>query len=550
MLETRVYNYSISGTPTSPITVQLSVIPMDNKNNEICRSAGSSQPPYTRGGHVCPVGDRTVIGNASSAPVGGTQTITLSSRQNTLTDLMWNTKGFGPPAGTALYRVYVDLISSDPKNEIYPAEPPCTELPCENALAIETNVDPGQNNEGWSLISVNAPAQGLQAGSPGVPAPDATQLALGSDTPLLGGPEGNFLAANLLRPLPLRLTAFGTTPTPLHSYVSIYDGKPGEPGTQMIAAKVVQGLSPDGATVWHNWTPSTLVPHHLYATVQNSNGAQPLGDLIVDVQRSVGDLNGDGRVDAHDLNILALDLGKSVADSACGAACDIDGDGQITETDSILMSNLCDSQSCAFAAAEYVGGEASPLEPAMQTLRAADLAARTAWFAAHPEASKTLYSAPLVSNGLVAYQQELERKTALHSIQYYYKGNPVTTGSLAPWPTVAPAQAVLYANQATTTGTELDVPIVIVNSGTGPISALQLQNLSVQTLAGSGQATVISSDFGLPSDGDFLPGSSTTVTLRLNVPATVRKLKLTEQGSLQSGSGGPYQFSSAQVVFP
>ena len=69
---------------------------------------------------------------------------------------------------------------------------------------------------------------------------------------------------------------------------------------------------------------------------------------------------------------------------------------------------------------------------------------------------------------------------------------------------------------------------MIVNSGTGPISALQPQHLSVQTL----------------------PGSSTTVTLRLNVQATVRKIKLTEQGSLQSGSTGPYQFSSAQVVFP
>ena len=127
----------------SPITVQLSVIPMDNRNNEIGRSAGSSQPLYTRGGHVCPVGDRTVIGNASSAPVGGTPTVTLGSRQNTLTELMWNTKGFGPTVGTALYCVYVDLISSDPKNEIYPAEPPSTELPCENALAIENPIDPG-----------------------------------------------------------------------------------------------------------------------------------------------------------------------------------------------------------------------------------------------------------------------------------------------------------------------------------------------------------------------------------------------------------------------
>ena len=444
----------------------------------------------------------------------------------------------------------MDLIS-DPNNEIYPPEPPCTTLPCESEQSIETIADPGQNNEGWSLISVEAPAQGLQAGDSGAPAPDALHLALDSDTPLLGGPEGNFLKATLQQSLPLRLTAFSTEPTPLHAYVSIYDGKPGEPGTQMIAAKVVQGLRPDGATVWHDWTPSTLAPHHLYATLQNSNGTQPLGDLIVDVQRSIGDLNGDSRVDRHDLNILARDLGKSVAESACGVACDIDGDGSITQTDSILQSNLCDSQSCAFAAPEYVGGKASPLEPDMRAQRAADLAARTAWFAAHPEGNKALLaSASPVSNGLAAYRTELARKTALHSVHYYYKGNPVTTGPLAPWPSVPPAQTVIYADPATRNGTEVDVPLVIVNSGTGPISALDLTKLGVQTLAGSGKATIISSEFRLPSGGDFLPGSSAKISVRLRMPTAVQKLELLEGGSLRSGSSGSYQFSSAQIVIP
>ncbi len=550
IFETRIYNYSVSSTPTSPITVQLSVIPMDNRNNEICRSAGGTQPAYTRGGHVCPVGDRTVIGNASSAPVGGTQTATLNARENKLMYFAWPTKGYGPPQGVTPYRVYVDLIG-DPKNEIYPPEKPCTALPCDSNLSIEKDIDPGQNNEGWSLISVEAPAQRLQAGGSSGPVPDAAQLALGSDTPLLGGPEGNFLEANLRQPFPLRLTAFSTQPTPLHSYVSIYDGKPGEPGTQMIASKIVRGLRPDGATVWQNWTPSTLVPHHLYATVQNSNGAQPLGDLVVDVQRSIGDVNGDGRVDSHDLNILTRDLGKSVAESACGPACDIDGDGSITETDRILMANLCDWQGCAFATSEYVGGARSPLEPDMRTLRQSDLTARTAWFAANPEGGKALYSASPVSNGLVAYGEELQRKHALHSIQYYYKGNPVTTGPMAPWPTVPPVQTAIYADPATGTNeNEVVVPLVIVNNGTDAITALELSQLRVQTLAGSGQAAIISSDFGLPGGSDFVPGASNKVSVRLRVPTTVRKLKLTETGSLASETGSGYQFSSAQIVFP
>ena len=96
----------------------------------------------------------------------------------------------------------------------------------------------------------------------------------------------------------------------------------------------------------------------------------------------------------------------------------------------------------------------------------------------------------------------------------------------------------------------MEVSLVLVNSGTGPISTLDLTKFSVQTLAGSGQATIISSNFGLPSGGDFLPGASTTVSVRLQVPTAVRKLKLIEGSSLQSGSSGPYQFSGGQIIFP
>ena len=87
---------------------------------------------------------------------------------------------------------------------------------------------------------------------------------------------------------------------------------------------------------------------------------------------------------------LERDLGKSVAESACGTAlCDIDGDGQITETDSLLMSNLCDSLGCAFDKAEYMGGGGSPLEPDMRSQRAADLAVAPRG-CRHPEAQGVL----------------------------------------------------------------------------------------------------------------------------------------------------------------
>jgi hypothetical protein len=46
-----------------------------------------------------------------------------------------------------------------------------------------------------------------------------------------------------------------------------------------------------------------------------------------------GDYDGDCDVDRDDLNILMLDRNKSVAESACGARCDLDGDGVITVID-------------------------------------------------------------------------------------------------------------------------------------------------------------------------------------------------------------------------
>ena len=58
----------------------------------------------------------------------------------------------GRSGGFTEYRVYVDLISNT--DELYPPEPACTAIPCEDNFSNENNVDPGQNNEGWSLISV------------------------------------------------------------------------------------------------------------------------------------------------------------------------------------------------------------------------------------------------------------------------------------------------------------------------------------------------------------------------------------------------------------
>jgi hypothetical protein len=93
------------------------------------------------------------------------------------------------------------------------------------------------------------------------------------------------------------------------------------------------------------------------------------------------------------------------------------------------MTQLCDSQSCAFATTEYVGGT-SPSEPDMHEIRKADNVATTAFMAANPEDKETMSSADDVP-GPQRYQEELQRKQGLRSIQYWYKGKPVTSGPLA-----------------------------------------------------------------------------------------------------------------------
>ncbi len=438
LLEARVYNYSISTTPAS-FTVQFSVIPYNStSNNEICANI----PTTGKGGRVCPASARNVIGIGTTQPGGGTSNFSLNGRDNSYAYLLWDTTGFGPStAGAAEYRVYVDLVSNT--QELYPPETPCTAVPCEDNFSNETNLDPGQNNEGWGLVSVAKRSLGGPFG--GSKSVDATHGSLdtgdanGAATQALasadmaGATQGREnpkpLVAFLFQPLSLRLTAFSREHSNLHGHVSIFDGKPGRRNSKTIAIRTLRGVSPDGTSAWFTWTPKNKGLHHLYAVIQNTTGTTPLGDVVVNVRRAPGDLNEDGRVDRHDLNMLNRDLKKAVAGSACGEECDLDGDGKITQKDADLMSQLCDSESCAFEHPEYVGG-ASPHEPDMREVRKADDTARANFLAAHAEDTETVSNADQVTAAQL-YQPEVQRKQGLRSIQYWYKGKQVTSGLFA-----------------------------------------------------------------------------------------------------------------------
>jgi Dockerin type I domain len=69
--------------------------------------------------------------------------------------------------------------------------------------------------------------------------------------------------------------------------------------------------------------------------------------LAIPVSGEPGDLDGDGDVDRADIMLLLRDRGKSVAQSACGPACDLDDDGQITALDARKLTLSCTRPGCA-----------------------------------------------------------------------------------------------------------------------------------------------------------------------------------------------------------
>ena len=85
---------------------------------------------------------------------------------------------------------------------------------------------------------------------------------------------------------------------------------------------------------------------------QTVTGVASLGTAITPLTTVVpgparGDLDGDGDVDQHDLNILLRDRNKSVDQSVCGARCDLDDDSEITALDVRKLQLLCSRPRCA-----------------------------------------------------------------------------------------------------------------------------------------------------------------------------------------------------------
>jgi hypothetical protein len=96
-------------------------------------------------------------------------------------------------------------------------------------------------------------------------------------------------------------------------------------------------------------------------------------------------------------------------------------------------------------------------------------------------------------------------------------------------------------------GTIVTLHLQIANSGTGDARDIQLAQLGLRTLTGTGTGIFLGR-FPLHI-GNLPAGAAVTVSLGFSVPSTITKFSLTENGTLQNTIGGVYNYSIAQVVY-
>ncbi|HEY7532653.1 MAG TPA: PKD domain-containing protein, partial [Nitrospiraceae bacterium] len=107
------------------------------------------------------------------------------------------------------------------------------------------------------------------------------------------------------------------------------------PGPHIVTG-IGTGSGPYTLTVTRRDLDGNVLQTQTTTGVASSNAA--IAPLSTIVPGSLpGDPNGDGIVNQADLNILSLDLGKTMEQSACGFLCDLDFDGMITSLDAQLL---------------------------------------------------------------------------------------------------------------------------------------------------------------------------------------------------------------------
>ena len=98
-------------------------------------------------------------------------------------------------------------------------------------------------------------------------------------------------------------------------------------------------------------------------------------------------------------------------------------------------------------------------------------------------------------------------------------------------------------------GSTMTLVLQLTNTGVGMAQSIVINQIVPRTLSGSGTVTVVSPTAPV-SEGSLVVGASTTASVILNVPSTVTRFSLTENGSMQDNVGKTFSYSIAQTIIP
>lgn len=360
-----VYNYSV-GTAANNVTVTFSAIPVSDPNLD---PGGSGNNEYGCGtpaasGWVCPDSYRKQLKNMDGSNVTASVNVPAwSSDADTPNYKMATATWTIPPSmANTKYRIYVNLIYSG--TETNPPQQACTKIPCPplcdesvDVCSVPTdNTDPsapGQNNEGYEDIWIgSADSVGSSRERADVRTTDDSLVAVNKHR------TWNRVAFGFKgREITLRVKAISDAVEQRHHRAIVTDMNLTAPprdriaGRQVIAGKILQGATPNGSSAFFTWVPQTIGVHRLRVEVEefadDTRRGNNKANLLEVIFRAPGDVDGNGHIDSNDLYFLERDNGKRVEASACGYACDLNGDGWITREDQELLVGRCTDEHCA-----------------------------------------------------------------------------------------------------------------------------------------------------------------------------------------------------------
>jgi hypothetical protein len=184
------------------------------------------------------------------------------------------------------------------------------------------------------------------------------------------------------------------------------------------------------------------------------------------------------------------------------------------------------------------------------------------------EALRSLLFNPLWKDGLGVYRPAFFHSWPFRRVKcdpsFGNRGNGGTWVGSCDWSAGAPAPEQLEDGAPLTSVTmraivtsaqeprppQVDVLLTIHNNGTSTAETVTIDSITIGTLAGAGQATLLSPTLPIVVK-DLQPGDATSMFLKIDVPAGAAGISVSEQGAVTAGgaqSPTEFKFNEAQVL--